>query len=129
MSLPETPAVGDIWYRAIVYKHDSSVHYEKWYVHVVTPKGLWVARYHQDVSFESLSHKENGREWYTFSTRKISRTKEEALQRLIARTAFWVKKERQRLEQAEARYKILTGSEYKEAPLLRTFGHFPNYNE
>ena len=30
---------------------------------------------------------------------------------------------------AEARYRMLTGSEYKEAPLLRTFGHFPNYNE
>lgn len=126
MSLPETPAVGDIWYRAIVYKHDSSVHYEKWYIHVVTPKGIWVARYHQDVSFEPLSHKENGREWYTFSTRKISSTKEEALARLIARTAFWVKKERQRLAQAEARYEMLTGSECKEAPMLRTRSYFPS---
>lgn len=122
--------VGDTWYRAVVYKHDlSHVRYEKWHVHVVTPKGIWVARYRQDVSFEPISHKENGREWYTFSTRRISRTQEEALQRLIARTAFWVKKERARLGMAEARYRMLTGSECKEAPLLRTRSYFPNYNE
>ena len=123
-----TPAVGDIWYRAVWGKIDGHVHYEKWHVHVVTPKGIWVGRYHQDLAFETISHKENGRQWYTFTTRRISSTKEEALARLIARTASWVKKERQRLEQAEARYKMLTGAECPpEAPRLRTFpGYFPS---
>jgi hypothetical protein len=79
--------------------------------------------------FECVTHHQAQDEWYTFSTRRISRTEEEALQRLIARTAFWVKKERARLKMAEARYKMLTGGEVKEAPLLRTLGYFPNYNE
>lgn len=122
------PRVGDVWYRAVVYKHDTSVHYEEWHVRVVTPKGIWVGRYHQDPA--PLSHKENGRQWYTFSTRYIQRTKELALERLVYRTGFWVRKERARLEQAEARYKMLTGTEHPpETPRLRTIGYFPNYNE
>lgn len=118
MTTPTPPAVGDIWYRAIMYKHDSSVHYEKWYVHAVTPKGVWVGRCHPDVSFEALSHKESGRRWYSLSTRRISRTKEEALERLIRRTARWVTLERDRLATAEKRYAALTSGRIREATLL-----------
>lgn len=132
MHTQEPVKEGDVWYRAEVWgKIDEKLHYEEWYVTAVTPKGMWVSQGRRSVlpTFDSLTekrlmgqfiavtHASARHRWFSFGTRFIQRTKEAALQQLIARTAYWVKKERVRLDKAERRYAMLTGSPL-EVPLL-----------
>jgi len=131
---PAPTQVGDVWYRAEVWgKIDGKLYYEEWHVAAVTPKGMWVSRGRGTLpefdnptekrlmgQFVPVTHVQAGHRWFSFDTRFIQRTKEGALERLIARTAYWVKKERARLARAEERYAMLTGGGPEEAPLLRT---------
>ena len=110
MPTPTPPAVGDIWYRATVNSDNTTLRYEEWVVVATTPQGIWVSL--------RIGASTYHRRWYSLSTRKISRTKEEALQRLIRRTSSWVGHARARLEQAEARYAALTGGRVREAGIL-----------
>jgi len=96
--------------------------YTKYLVIKVTPQGARVG----PCPFDFANPEDQHTFWVSHTTRRVARTKEEALEQLKRRTEAWIRFERRRLNLALHKAKNLGLS--VELPLLsmsRTHSHFP----
>lgn len=97
--------LGQVLYRAWVLPRAAVIWYEEYVVEKVTDSGAWVLPKRTEGTFSSAAPVE--RRWVSWRGKWCSATKEQALERLKARTASYVRHCRRRLKDAEARAKVL----------------------
>lgn len=105
----EPYTVGQLLYRATTTR-GNYVLYSQWEVIKVTEKGAWIQRMPPSMCDKT--------QWVSLTTRFVSRSREEALMRLISRTESWVRHEKRRLNMAQERLLNLTTNP-KTVPVLR----------
>ena len=130
-------SLGQTLYRAEAYITQThlgprgSLWYDPFTVVKVTPKGAWAMPETLAYKFDlEQNPKKQGARLILNCGRWCSPTKEEALERLKARSASHVKHSRRRLKDAEARYDYLHGKEPpEEAPTLKKLTWSTNASE
>lgn len=90
------PNPGDILFRAWIAPGTTSIFYDRYRVEKLTEEGFWM------VGIDTAR-----RTWRGFNTRFASTTKDEAVERLKARTRAYVRHARRRLKDAEKRCGVL----------------------
>lgn len=96
--------LGQVLYRAVVWPLSKLIRYEEYVVEKVTNSGAWVLPKHEEGTFSTAPME---RRWVSERGKWCSATKADALKRLEARTASYVRHCRRRLKDAEDRARVL----------------------